>query len=365
MDNIENNSMQETLIEQVEVPTDEEYWQFPTDSLSSFLQLASQFNWRSGRDITAKSVSLCTSSDNTKLVCRATDFDSYLEAMIPLNSSRPITQTLVFPTATLQKCIPQCNKTMVMKKDAFLVMGQWVGIESVSIDPNLFINNDQIEQKGDIHIPSLAAIIPIVSSASVPRDRNIRFYSDSIQTTCLWTELRIPFTSPLQFTLNARQATLLKTLGKDLRIGLTKADIPRIVIQSDEYTLWFLHREPDIGLSQVTIPEWSIKIDYEILSRIVSLSESHPASTGLLQFAYSDNLTITYTSKLSNNSFEIPMELNGSPSSLSPSMVQTKILKMYLKSLDPKGESLNISWDSSSLFFYSSSCTVMLRWEAA
>ena len=338
MDNIENNSMQETLIEQIEVPTDEEYWQFPTDALSSFLQLASQFNWRSGKDITAKSVSLCTSSDNTKLVCRATDFDSYLEAMIPLNSTKPITQTLIFPTVTLQKCIPQCNKTMVLKKDAFLVMGQWVGVENISIDPNLFIN--------------IIPIVSLASSASVPRDRNIRFYSDNIQITYSWTELRIPFNSPIPFMLNARQAALLKTLGKDLRIGITKADIPRIIIQSEGYTLWFLHREPDTGLPQIQIPEWSIKIDYETLSKIVSLSESHPASTGLLQFAYSDKLTITFTSKLSNNSFEIPMELDGTPSPLSPSMVQTKILKMYLKSLDPKGEGLGISWDSASLFFF-------------
>ena len=346
------------------VPTEEEYWKFPKDALASFLQLASQFSWRSGRDLTSKSVSLSTSEDRTQLICRATDFDSYLSVKIPLQSPNPISTTVIFPTSTLLKCIPQCPKTMVLKKDAFLVMGQWVGIESIILDPTLFINSDPIDQKGDIHLPSISSIIPIASSATVPRDRNIRFYTDSIQSTCLWTELRIPFTSPVDFLLSAREATLLKSLGKDLSLGVTHSDIPRLVLQTPTITLWILYREPESKDSAPVLPDWSIQVEQSSLSQLVSLSESLPSSTGLLQFQYTQEqgFVVTYTSKLSNNPFTLPVEVNGSPEPLSPSMVQTKILKLYLKSLTEKV--LDISWDSSTLFFRIPQCTVALKWEA-
>ena len=354
----DNNSVQDVE----DVPTIEEYWSFPKEDLASFLQLASLFSWRGGRDLTAKSVSLSTSDDGTHLICRATDFDSYISVKIPLKSDNPITQIVIFPTTTLLKCIPQCSKTMVLKKDAFLVKGQWVGIEPVVLDPHLFINSDPIIQMGELHIPSLTSLIPIASSSTIPRDRNIRFYKDYIQSTYLWTEIRIPFSSSMDFILSAREASLVKSIGRDINLGITHADIPRLVIQSPTTTLWIIHREPETKNTDISLPEWSLQMDSSELSRLVSMSESLPSSTGILQFEYANDFIITYTSKLTNNPFVIPVQITGTPTQLSPSNIQAKILKMYIKSLSDKY--INVSWDSTSLFFQCSQCTVALKWEA-
>ena len=353
---------EEVVIEAV--PTEEEYWKFPTDALASFLQLASQFSWRSGRDLTSKSVSLSTSEDRTTLVCRATDFDSYLSVKIPLQSSKPISTTLIFPTSTLIKLVPLSPKSMVMKKDAVLIMGQWVGVETTILDPHSFIQEDPVEMSGNITLPNLSSVIPIANSASVPRDRNIRFYKDSIQSTCLWTELRIPFNSPVSFTLSSRETNLLTKLGKELKVGVTQSDLQRLVFESPTTTLWLLYREPDTQESSIDTPDWKLQIEHPALSKIVAMSETLPSSSGLLQFQYTNQFIVTYTSRLSNTPFTLSSVSTGTPTQLQPSTVQTKILKLYLKPLN--SDTLYISWDSTALYLSNSdsSVKVSMKWEA-
>lgn len=364
--NMENDIMEGTALDLIEsVPTEEEYWQFSSDALSSFLSLASQFGWRSGSDLTSKSVSLTTSEDKEAIIARATDFDSYLEMKIPLTSTRPISSTLVFPTTSLQKTIQQCGKVVVMKKDSFLFMGKWIGIESVSLDPSSYIQSDSVEYKGNVSLPILSTLIPIASSASVPRDRNIRFYTDSIQSTCLWTELKIPFESPIPFIFSAREVSLLTKIGKDIKIGITQSDLPRLVFKSSTSTLWILYRSPEKETNKIEIPDWFIRIEYNQFAKIVSLSDSQSSSSGLLQFQYSkeDQFIVTYTSRLNNASFTLSAESEGEPDVLEPASIQTKILKMYIKPLT--SPTLKISWDKTAFYIANndSSVIVSLKWE--
>ena len=315
--------------------------------------------------MTAKSVSLTTSEDKDAIIARATDFDSYLEVKIPLTSTRPISSTLIFPTTSLQKTIQQCGKVVVMKKDSFLFMGKWIGIESVVLEPSAFIQSDPVEYKDNITLPNLTNLVPIASSASIPRDRNLRFYKDFIQTTCLWTELRIPFKSQIPFILSAREASLLAKMDKDIRIGITQSDLPRLVFKSSSSTLWVLYRSVEEETSKIEMPDWFIRTEYNQFAKIVSLSDTQSSSSGLLQFQYSEQnqFIVTYTSRLNNASFILSTEAEGDPNIMEPSSIQTKILKMYIKPL--LSPTLKISWNNQVLYIANndSSVIVALRFE--
>ena len=346
------------------VPTDEEYWQFPSNILSSFLSLASQFGWRN--DLTAKSVSLTTSDDSDYIIARATDIDSFLEVKIPLTSTRPISTPLVFQTASLQKTIQQCGKVVVMKKDSFLFMGKWIGIESVVLNPSAFIQSSPVEYKGSISLPNLTSLIPIINSASIPRDRNIRFYSDFIQSTNLWTELRIPFHLTLPFVLSSREILLLSKISDNVEIGITQSEFPRIVFKTSNSILWVPYRTPEEYVGDMKVPEWFIRTEYNQFAKIISLSDSQLSSSGLLQFQYTkeqNQFIVTYMSRLSNTSFPLSVDIEGEPENLELSSIQTRVLKMYIKSL--VSPTLKLSWDSNSFYLANndSSVVVSMKWE--
>ena len=74
------------------VPDGCQYLSVQTQPLSKFLSLASQFGWRSSKDFIPKSVLL--DPDGTDIVCRATDFDSYLTQSIS-RSLRSVNTTMV------------------------------------------------------------------------------------------------------------------------------------------------------------------------------------------------------------------------------------------------------------------------------
>ncbi len=346
------------------IPTEEEYWQFSSSALSSFLSLASQFGWRN--DLIAKSVSLTTSDDCEYIIARATDIDSFLEVKIPLTSTRPISTPLVFQTASLQKTIQQCGKVVVMKKDSFLFMGKWIGIESVVLNTSSFIQSSPVEFKGSISLPNLSSLIPIINSASIPRDRNIRFYTNLIQSTNLWTELRMPFQSNIPFILSAREVGLLSKIGSNVEVGITQSEFSRLVFKTVDSTLWVPYRTPEDSMTSFQVPDWFIRTEYNQFAKIISLSDSQASSTGLLQFQYlkeEKQFIVTYISRLDNTSFPLSIDIEGNPDNLEPSSIQTRVLKMFIKPLT--SPTIKISWDSTSFYISNndSSIIVSMQWE--
>lgn len=362
--------VQDMLDSSVEkVPTEDPYWILPSSELSSFLQLASLFSWRSGRDLTSKSVSLTTSSDKFYVECRATDFDNYLLYRIPITVEKPIPQCLIFPTATLLKIIKLCPKTFIIKQGegspCALILGQWVELESLILDPSLYLNNDPIQTQGQFYIPKLLTnLIPIVSSAVIPKDRNLYFYPSTLQCTYLWATLQVNSSTPVPFILSAREASLLKVLSNGIiTVGLTESDLPRLSLSTEQVNLLIIYRKPESSYTSLDFPDFSLEVDPASLYSLVQLSETLPSSSGILQFQYnqSEGMIITYCSKLSNTVYNIPCNIQGTPTELNPSMLQTKILKQLLK---PLGNSvIKLSWSTSTLFIQSGDVKLSILFE--
>ena len=352
--------------EVVAIPTTDPYWQIPTPVLSTFLQLASLFSWRSGRDLTSKSVSLTLSEDRTTLECRATDFDTFLLHKIPLTGQTPIPGNLIFPTQTLLKLTKLCPKTLVIKQGegspSALIMGQWVEIEPIILDPSLYVNTDPVTQSGSLSFDGITSLIPIASSAVVPKDRNISFYSSSIQCTYLWSTIQVKASSPLQFILSSREATLLKSLSGDVQVGVTQSDLPRLSLSTPSTTILVIYRKPEAEESTINIPPFHLEIDPAILHSLVQLSETLPSSSGLLQLQYTDSLVITYCSKLSNTQYSVSSNLQGQPTVLEAESIQTKILKQLLKPLGNR--TIKMSWDTTTLYLSSDQATVSIQFES-
>ena len=359
----EQGTMVENLVE-YDIPKDTPYLVFNSSSFCSFLQLASQFGWKSGRDLTSKSVSITVDDDGKNIICRATDFDSYLEVRIPQKSENPIMGTVVYPTATLSKIIPLCGKKdIVMKEDGILIRGQWVAIEPLVLNVSLFINKDAVDMKGDINIPNLTNLVPIISSAIVPRDKDIQIFKTCIQATCLWSVLRIPYESPLSFLLNAKEINLIKSFSK-CDIGLTISDIPRLVFRTNGSELRLLYRQVNEDNRTIFTPEWNISFDFEALSDIITLSDNVPASSGILRFSYDkdkNSLVIVLVSKLEDTVYKIPSTSYGDVRGLKSSTIQTKTIKPFLKALAT--DKLSISWDDNLFYLSNGQITVSTRWE--
>lgn len=348
------------------------YWSFPTPSFSQFLSMASLFNWRSGRDLTSKSVSLSLSEDRTKVECRATDFDTYLLFSIPVESANPINKPIVFTTSTLIKLVKLCSEQVVIaqsndeERPKFLIMGQWVDVEPVVLDHHIYINSDPVEKKGDVIIPTLlSSIIPIASSSTVPKDRSVNFYPNSIQSTCLWSSVHVDFETPIPFTLTSRECILLKSLVDEtaLEVGVTQSDLIRLVIKSGNSTVWFIYRDPE--KSQQGIPESKFKVvvDLDSLLKLAKLSETLPSSTGILKLSWNNDngLVFTYCNKLKDTNFPFKSIVEGNPSVLEASSLQTKILKQLLK---PISESkVDLYWDNSTLYLSAGKVQVSIPFE--
>lgn len=351
------------------IPTNDPYWQIPSQDLSLFLQLASLFSWRTGRDLTSKSVSLEPSPDGSVLECRATDFDTYLTFRIPLTAEVPISNCLIFPTSTLSKLLKLCPKRLVIKQGsgspAALILGQWVEIEPIVLDPSVFMNLDPVTKNGIITLPNLSNIIPIASSAAIPKDRNLSFYSNAVQCTYLWSILHVPFDTPVPFIVSAREASLLKALQSDnIELGITQSDLPRLSLSTPKATILLIHRKPESSITQLDLPNFTVQVDPLVIHTLVQLSETLPSSSGSLQFEYSGQtgLVITYCSKLSNTSYKISCNIEGSPTDLQPSILQTKMLKQLLK---PMGNApFCLSWNNETLFVQADNIKLSLKFES-
>lgn len=358
--------------ESQDIPTDQPYLSIPTANLAQFLQLASKFSYKSGLDPVSKSVSLAVSQEKTSVVCRATNFDSYLEMEIPLNnpSQTPITNTLIFYTTTLAKLIKLSpNYLTFAQQDAsqlptMLVMGEWVPVEPVTLDPHLFINQDSIVNEQSIEPPPLKDIISIASTGVSPKDRMINVTKTGIVLTHLWSAIQLPYTSPISYSLTATEAGIVKVLTantQSLSISLTESDLPRIVFKTPVSKLCLIHRSPE-QVPDITLPRFSVSFDIPALVQLLRLSENLPSSTGTLQFKYDKGLFITFMSKLAQNEFSIYSTCLGNVEKLESSTLQSKMISLMLKPLVADG--LSLTWNETTLFLTSSLGKAQIQFES-
>lgn len=368
LDQVNTESLDDSPVD-VPVSTDDPCWQVETSRLSLFLSLSSLFGWRSGTDLTPKSVCLSVNESGDSLICRSTDFDTYLEFTIPQTSTNPIRETLIFPTATFIKLVKLSSKTLTIKytgSPSVLIMGQWIPIESITVNAS-FVNSDPTRLVGSYTVPLISDIIPILSSAVIPKDRNLLFCDSMVQSTQLWSVLQrktVPLSVP--FILTSREASLLKAISsetQEVKLYLTESDIPRLVIESDIAKLWLIYRKPESTPDILPPQLFSLKVEAQILTRLTNLSESLPNSNGNLEFNYTheNGLDITYCSKIGNTVFPIEAVIEGHPEDLSSSFIQTKLLKPLLKALG--SGVLSLSWDTTRIYIYSDTSQVSIPFE--
>lgn len=355
----------------LEIPTEDPYLSIPSSHLAQFLQLASKFSYKSGLDPVSKSVSISVSSSNDSVVCRATNFDSYLEVEIPLNkpSNTPIKQPLIFYTSTLAKLIKLSpsyltfSQKEVTQLPNMLVMSEWIPVEPVSLDPNLFINQDPVKKEQSIEPPPLKDIIPIVSAGISPKDRSISVTKTGVVLTHLWSAIHIPYTSPISYSLTATEAGIVKTLTSNtqsLTVALTESDLPRIVFKTPTSKLCLIHRTPE-QVPEINLPRFSVSFNVNSLIQILRLSEILPSSTGELQFKYDKGLVITFNSKIKPTPFCIATECLGNVESLETSTIQAKMVSLMLKPLITEG--LSLTWNESTLYLTSSVGKAQINFE--
>lgn len=369
MDDLFNLDQVNTESLDTAVSTEGPYWKVDTSRLSLFLSLSSLFSWRSGTDLTSKSVCLSLSDDSTSLLCRSTDFDTYLEFTIPQTSNNPIKETLIFPTATFIKLVKLSSKTITIMYNgspSVLIMGQWIPIESVTVSSS-FTNTDPTNFIGDYTVPPLSDLIPLLSSAVIPKDRNLLFCDGLVQCTQLWSVLHRKageLTNP--FILTSREASLLRAISSEsqnVKLYKTESDIPRLVVESDMAKLWLIYRKPESTPEALPPQLFSLNVESQVLLNLANLSESLPNSNGTLQFSYSqeNGLSITYCSKIGDTVFPIESVIDGQPDGLSPSTVQTKLLRPLLRAVG--SGILRLCWDNTKLYIYSDNTQVLIPFE--
>ena len=357
---------------ELEIPTEDPYLSISSSHLSQFLQLASKFSYKSGLDPVSKSVSISVSPSKDSVICRATNFDSYLEVELPLNkpSNTPIDHALIFYTSTLMKLIKLSDDFITFsQKDstqlpAILVMGEWVPVEPVTLDPNLFINQDPVVNEQGVEPPPLKDLISIASSGVSPKNRMISVTKTGIVLTHLFSVIQLPYTSPITYSLTSTEAGIVKALtanAQSLTISLTESDLPRLVFKTPLAKLCLIHRVPE-QVPESDLPRFSVSFNVSALTQILRLSENLPSSTGNIQFKYDNGLFITFLSKLAQTQFPIQTECLGNVVPLNSSTIQSKVLAMMFKPLVSEG--LSLTWNNTTLYLTSSSGKAQILFES-
>lgn len=348
------------------VPEGCEYMSIQTQPLGKFLSLASQFGWRSSKDLVPKSVLL--DPDGEDIVCRATDFDSYLTQTISNLSKLPMKDSIAFPTSLLLRLVKLCPSHLILarieSRVKALVMGQWVEIEPLVLDPSSFVLVGNVVKKGDAILPMMDKLSSIAASGKLPMDRKLTVMKDAVLAKSYFSSVRVSAKSPMEFVINnARTATMLSKLGDKLHLSVVEGDITRLQFSSDSQSLSILMEDPLENVEDNSSVPRFMSINISVLHQLLALSTILPTSSGMLLFE-SDTvhpLMITYCSRLSNTTFPIKVDMLHTPSKLTPSTIQTSVLVSMIKPLS--GDKVDVGWDDTRLYLSQDDIIVALAFD--
>ena len=164
-----------------------------TKQLQGLLRIAKLLSMASGRDVVSKSVSFHV--EEGRLVCRATDFDSYLVQKFDLlNDENVLEDDFVIPIDILTKLSKACPATIAILKDEeglkMRLAGGDIILETYTVPLEKFSLRDQFERISEVEAPSLLATIramgPIVTSAVNPTERRIVFKKGNAYASYMW-----------------------------------------------------------------------------------------------------------------------------------------------------------------------------------
>lgn len=323
-----------------------------TKQLQSFLRMAKLLSAASGRDVVSKSVSFHV--ENHRLVCRATDFDSYVSQSFEiLNDTNVLEEEFVIPIDILMKLAKACPSTtaILLDEEGFKMRlaGGDIILETYTVPLDKYLMSDGYDKVAETEAVDLAYVIqaltPIVSSAANPSERRIVFTKDYALASYMWAVAKIPGVFA-DFDLRIKDLAVLKILLRGVegtvQVNKTKdeAKVPRTVITGDDFEYATLGST--IEISHVTVNQLEsvtgvpgVHIDLVQLFKMVEVSADLPYSIGRIGLNYdSDGVSLAIKTKKGRDSiFSLSGSQEGAIKTLDEEIqVQSKLLRILLRS---------------------------------
>lgn len=340
-----------------------------TKAFKEVLKVAKLISATGGRDIISKSVCLIPDKDNGKLICRATDFDSYVEKTVELlNVDNVLTESVQVTTdilIKLSKATP-VNTIIYKKDDTFYIRlyGGDMVLETNSFADNKFEFSDKVDKKSTFTSIDFYSMIKdlstVVSSAVNPVERRIVCQPNFSYASYMWALVQVVKDFG-NFDLKIKDINILRSLllnKSEEPVSFYKTEdsnpVQRGVIEGDDFKYAFLLSDttPTALIDKVksVSTDSGVFVDFIQFYKMVELAAELPYATGRISLNYNDEgIEVVLFTKKGNNTFTISGSIEGTPSPLAkPFEVQAKLLRVVLRTFATKS-SIKLSIDKEGL----------------
>lgn len=328
-----------------------------TKALKEFLAVAKQICSGGGRDIVSKAV--CLKAEGDKVICKATDFDVYVEKTLELlNQDNILTDLIEVPTdilIKLTKAVP-VNTIIYKKDDEYFIRlyGGDMSLEVYSFPEDKFTFGDETDKVSDVVAEDLYCAIkdlaPVVTAAVNPAERRIICEDERAFANYMWAIIMVSrqFSN---FDLKVKDISVLKSLTKEKKeeniiVYRTKEDnkTVRCVLQGDDFKYAFLVSEAAVSESMknnigTVVTDSGVFVDFIQLYKMVEVASDLPYALGKIGINYCDDgITVNIMTKKGNdNKFTISGNIEGTVTPLEEDLVvQAKLLRIILRSFASK-----------------------------
>lgn len=328
-----------------------------TKALKEFLKVAKQICSAGGRDIVSKAV--CLKADGDKLLCKATDFDVYVEQKLELlNTENILSDVIEVPTdiiIKLTKAVP-VNTIIFKKDDEYFIRlyGGDMSLETYTFPEDKFTFVDDVDKVSDVSAEDLYSamkdLTPVVTAAVNPAERRVLCEDDRAFANYMWAIIMVnkPFA---KFDLKVKDLSVLKTLIMDKKeesivVSKTKPDnkTVRCVLEGSNFKYAFLVSEVSMSDSMknnigTVVTNEGVFVDFIQLYKMVEVASDLPYAIGKIGINYCDDgISVNIMTKKGNdNKFTISGNIEGDISALKEDLiVQAKLLRVVLRSFASK-----------------------------
>lgn len=328
-----------------------------TKSLKEFLKVAKQICSAGGRDIVSKAV--CLKADGDKLLCKATDFDVYVEQKLELlNTENILADVIEVPTdiiIKLTKAVP-VNTVIFKKDDEYFIRlyGGDMSLETYSFPEDKFTFSDDTDKVSDVSAEDLYSamkdLTPVVTAAVNPAERRVLCEDDRAFANYMWAIIMVN-KHFAKFDLKVKDLSVLKTLIMDKKeesivVYRTKEDnkTVRCVLEGTDFKYAFLVSEVSMSESMkdnigTVVTDQGVFVDFVQLYKMVEVASDLPYAIGKIGINYCDDgISVNIMTKKGNdNKFTISGNIEGNTVALKEDLVvQAKLLRVVLRSFASK-----------------------------
>lgn len=342
---------------EVDTTIDDPHIKVSTKSFKEFLKVAKQVCASGGRDIISKAV--CLKADGDKLICKATDFDVYVEKSLELlNTENVLKEAVVIPTdilIKLAKAVPV--NTVIFKKDDSFYMRLYGGdivLDTHQMSDEKFTFTDEVEETGTLQASDLYSVMKdmatVVTAAVSPAERRIICEPNKAFANYMFAIIMAERQLG-KFDLKVKDISVLKTLTVDkkeemVKVYRTKESVStlRCVLEGDDFKYAFLISDAMMAESMrqnigTVVTKDGVFVDFIQLYKMIEVASELPYAIGKVGINYTeDGISVDIlTKKGGSNSFNITGSKEGNTEPLKNDLVvQAKLLKIILRSFASK-----------------------------